>query len=57
MAQADYIRFLVATKDDPVLKAALHRSSGAVVTLGDLVSFAARHGYRFTEQDIPLKAA
>ena len=55
MAQCDYIRFLVATGDDPDLQAALRRASGGLRTLADLVAFGERHGYRFTEEDIPLK--
>ena len=57
MAQCDYIRFLVATGDDPALQTALRRASGGLRTLADLVAFGERHGYRFAEEDIPLKVA
>ncbi len=54
MCHGDYIRFLVATQADPALRAALLRASRGMLTLGDLVDFAAGYGYRFTEADIPL---
>ncbi|QCO17333.1 Nif11 family protein (plasmid) [Azospirillum brasilense] len=57
MCHGDYIRFLVATEADPALRAALRRASRGLLTLGDLVDFAAGHGYRFTEADIPLAVA
>ncbi len=57
MAQTDYIRFLVATQSDPTLSAALRRASAGLRTIADLVDFARGHGYRFTEDDVPLKAA
>ncbi|MBK3736040.1 putative ribosomally synthesized peptide with nif11-like leader [Azospirillum brasilense] len=57
MCHGDYIRFLVAVEADPALRKALRRASRGLLTLGDLVDFAAGHGYRFTEADIPLAAA
>ncbi|MBP2316469.1 Nif11-like leader peptide family natural product precursor [Azospirillum soli] len=57
MVQTDYIRFLVATQGDPALSAALRRASAGLRTIADLVDFARGHGYRFTEQDVPLEAA
>lgn len=54
MAQGNYIRFLVATSDDPALQAALMRASRDLLTPADLVAFAEDHGYRFAEEDIPL---
>lgn len=57
MAQTDYIRFLVATQADPALNAALRRASAGLRTIADLVAFAGRHGYRFSEDDVPLEAA
>ncbi|KAA0676311.1 Nif11 family protein [Roseomonas genomospecies 6] len=57
MRRGDYIQFLVATEADPALRAALRRASRRMFTLGDLVDFAAGHGYRFTEADIPLTVA
>ncbi|MBB3266219.1 putative ribosomally synthesized peptide with nif11-like leader [Azospirillum sp. OGB3] len=57
MCHGDYIRFLVAVEADPTLRKALRRASRRLITLGDLVDFAAGHGYRFTEADIPLAMA
>lgn len=57
MAQGTYIRFLVATKADPTLRAAMKRVSRDLRTPADLVAFAEEHGYRFAEEDIPLEAA
>jgi len=57
MCHGDYIRFLVAVEADPTLRKALRRASRGLLTLNDLVDFAAGHGYRFTEADIPLATA
>lgn len=57
MALGAYIRFLVATRTDPALQAALDRASRDLRTPADLVAFAEGHGYRFSVEDIPLEAA
>lgn len=54
MAQGEFIRFLVAAQENPVVMAELMANAPWLATGADIARFAGRHGFRFTEHDVPL---